>query len=88
VPFGLNLGDSDPSSAEMIVAAERADFLGAVRAAAVSLCADLVIKARTDSFLRRAGSPQVQLAASIDRGARFLAAGVDCVYPIAVGIPR
>jgi 2-methylisocitrate lyase-like PEP mutase family enzyme len=45
---------------------------------------DLVINARIDSFLRRAGSPQEQLAASIDRGAQYLAAGADCVYPITV----
>lgn len=85
---GLNLEDSDPSSGEMIDAAEQADFLAAVRAAAMALGPDLVINARTDSFLRRAGSPAEQLAASIDRGARYLAAGADCVYPIAVADPE
>jgi 2-methylisocitrate lyase-like PEP mutase family enzyme len=85
---GLNLEDSDPSGQELIDAAEQADFLAAVRAATVSLGGDLVINARTDSFLRRAGSPQEQLAASIDRGARYLAAGADCVYPIAAGDPE
>jgi 2-methylisocitrate lyase-like PEP mutase family enzyme len=84
---GLNLEDSDPPSGEMIDAAEQADFLAAVRAAAVSQGVDLVINARTDSFLRRAGSPREQLAASIDRGARYLAAGADCVFPIAVTDP-
>lgn len=84
---GLNLEDSDPPSGEMIDAAEQADFLAAVRAAAESLGADLVINARTDAFVRRAGTPEEQLAASIDRGARYLAAGADCVYPIAVGDP-
>jgi 2-methylisocitrate lyase-like PEP mutase family enzyme len=85
---GLNLEDSDPPSGEMIDAAEQADFLAAVRAAALSLGVDLVINARTDSFLRRVGSPEEQLAASIDRGARYLAAGADCVYPIAVEEPE
>jgi 2-methylisocitrate lyase-like PEP mutase family enzyme len=80
---GLNLEDSDPSSREMIDAAKHAELLAAVRAAATSAGVDLVINARTDSFVRRAGSPQEQLAASIDRGARYLAAGADCVYPIA-----
>lgn len=84
---GLNLEDSDPPSGEMIDAAEQADFLAAVRAAALSLGVDLVINARTDSFLRRVGSPEEQLAASIDRGARYLAAGADCVYPIVVEEP-
>jgi 2-methylisocitrate lyase-like PEP mutase family enzyme len=81
---GLNLEDSDPASGQMIDAAEQADFLAAVRSAAQTAGIDLVINARTDSFLRRSGSPEEQLAASIDRGARYLAAGADCVYPIAV----
>jgi len=85
---GLNLEDSDPPSGEMIDVAEHADFLAAVRAAAVSLGVDLVVNARTDSFLRRAGSPEEQLAASIDRGARYLEAGADCVYPIAAEDPE
>ncbi|MQA10410.1 MAG: isocitrate lyase/phosphoenolpyruvate mutase family protein [Pseudonocardiaceae bacterium] len=84
---GLNLEDSNPPSGEMIDAAEQADFLAAVRAAAVSGGVDLVINARTDSFLRRAGSPEAQLAATLDRGTRYLAAGADCVYPIAVADP-
>jgi 2-methylisocitrate lyase-like PEP mutase family enzyme len=85
---GLNLEDSDPASGTMIDAAEQADFLAAVRSAAVSAGVDLVINARTDSFLRGAGSPDEQLAASLDRAARYLAAGVDCVYPIAAGDPE
>ena len=71
----------------MIDAAEQADFLAAARAAAASLGVDLVINARTDSFLHQAGSPEEQLSATLDRGARYLAAGADCVYPIAVGDP-
>src|SRR5438552_12019565 len=48
---GLNLEDSDPSSREMIDAVEQVDFLSAVRSAAVSADFDLVINARTDSFV-------------------------------------
>jgi 2-methylisocitrate lyase-like PEP mutase family enzyme len=84
---GLNLEDSNPPSGEMIDAAEQVDFLAAVRSAGTSAGVDLVINARTDSFLRRAGSPEEQLAASIDRGPRYLAAGADCVYPIAAVDP-
>lgn len=84
---GLNLEDSDPASGEMVDAAEQADFLAAVRAAARSLGVDLVINARTDAFLRKAGSPAERLGASIERGGRYLAAGVDCVYPIGAGDP-
>jgi 2-methylisocitrate lyase-like PEP mutase family enzyme len=85
---GLNMEDSDPPTGEMIDPAEQADFLAAVRSAAVSAGVDLVINARTDSFLRTVGSPQEQVEASIDRGARYLAAGADCVYPIAAGDPN
>lgn len=84
---GLNLEDSDPGNGTMIDAGEQADFLAGVRAAAQSSGLDLVINARTDSFLRRAGSPEERLAATIDRGTRYLAAGADCVYPIGAGDP-
>jgi 2-methylisocitrate lyase-like PEP mutase family enzyme len=80
---GVNLEDSDPPSGVMIDVGEQADFVAAVRSAAAARGVDLVINARTDSFLRRAGSTEEQLAASIDRGTRYLAAGADCVYPIA-----
>ncbi|GAA3009100.1 isocitrate lyase/phosphoenolpyruvate mutase family protein [Streptosporangium longisporum] len=84
---GLNLEDSDPSTEQMIDIGEQADFLAAVREAARSQGVDLVVNARTDSFLRQAGSPQERLAATLERGARYLAAGADCVYPIAAGAP-
>jgi len=84
---GVNLEDSDPPSGEMIEVGEQAEFLAAVRAAAEAAGVDLVINARTDSFVRRVGSPQEQLAASLERGERYLAAGADCVYPIAAVEP-
>lgn len=84
---GVNLEDSDPPSGEMVDTAEQADFLAAVRSAALSAGLDLVTKARTDSFLRRVGSPEQQLAGSIDRGQRYLAAGADCVFPIGATDP-
>ncbi|GGS66759.1 carboxyvinyl-carboxyphosphonate phosphorylmutase [Planobispora rosea] len=84
---GLNLEDSNPPDGNMVDVAEQTDFLAAVRDAAVSLNVDLVINARTDAFLRRSGPPEAQLAATLDRGARYLAAGADCVYPIGVGDP-
>jgi 2-methylisocitrate lyase-like PEP mutase family enzyme len=82
---GLNLEDSEPHTGEMIDPAEQADFLASVREAAESLGVDLVINARTDSFLRQAGSLTEQLDATIERGTRYLAAGADCVYPIGLG---
>lgn len=84
---GLNLEDSDPPTQSMVDPAQQADFLAAVRAAAVAQGVDLVINARTDSFVRQAGSPQECVAASVERGTRYLAAGADCVYPIGAGDP-
>lgn len=84
---GLNLEDSDPATGAMVDTERQADFLAGVRAAAQAQGVDLVINARTDSFLRRAGTPQEQLDASIERGSRYLAAGADCVYPLGVSEP-
>ncbi len=79
---GLNLEDSDPATGDLVDPAEQADFLAAIRAAAGT---ELVINARIDAFLRKAGSPEEQLRTALDRAARYLAAGADCVYPIGVG---
>ncbi|GAA4923474.1 isocitrate lyase/phosphoenolpyruvate mutase family protein [Nonomuraea thailandensis] len=79
---GLNLEDSDPASGRLLDVGEQADFLAAVRQEAQYLGVDLVINARTDAFLRQAGTPEEQVATTLERGARYLAAGADCVYPI------
>ncbi|HEY3561746.1 MAG TPA: isocitrate lyase/phosphoenolpyruvate mutase family protein [Kribbella sp.] len=79
---GLNLEDSDPATGTLVDPAEQADFLAAVRAAAGDA---LVINARIDAFLRQAGTPEDQLRTALDRAAKYLAAGADCVYPIGVG---
>jgi 2-methylisocitrate lyase-like PEP mutase family enzyme len=84
---GLNLEDSDPATGTMVDPAQQADFLAAVRSAAQAARIDLVINARTDSFVRRAGTPGEQLAAAADRGSRYLAAGADCVYPLGATDP-
>jgi 2-methylisocitrate lyase-like PEP mutase family enzyme len=82
---GLNLEDSDPATGALVDVAEQADFLAAVRAAVTAAGTDLVINARTDCFLRQQGAPEQQLAASIERGSRYLVAGADCVYPLGAG---
>lgn len=79
---GLNLEDSDPGTGAMLDIEEQAAFLSSVRGAAQARDLDLVINARTDAFLRKAGTPDEQLKASVDRGNRYLAAGADCVYPL------
>ena len=84
---GVNLEDSDPATGELVDPDVQAEFLAAVRAAAVAQGADLVVNARTDSFIRGHGTPGEQVSASIDRGRRYLEAGADCVYPIATDGP-
>src|SRR5260221_1957624 len=83
----MKLEDSDPHSGGIVDVAEQADFLAAVRSAALSAGLDLVINARTDSFQRRAGPPAEQLSVSIDPRQRYLAAGGDCVFPIGAADP-
>lgn len=85
---GLNLEDSDPATGALVEPADQARFLQAVRAAADRLGHDLVINARTDSFLRAVGTPEEQLEASVQRGNLYLEAGADCVYPLGAGEPR
>ncbi|GGO29694.1 carboxyvinyl-carboxyphosphonate phosphorylmutase [Microbispora rosea subsp. aerata] len=85
---GCNLEDSDPPTGAMIDAAEQADFLAAVRAAADEAGTGLVINARVDTFMHGSGTPEERLAEAIDRGRRYLAAGADCVYPILASDPE
>ncbi|MFB7494146.1 isocitrate lyase/phosphoenolpyruvate mutase family protein [Streptomyces sp. NPDC056161] len=54
---------------------EQADWLAAVRSAAGD---ELFVNARVDTFLRGVMDP----GAAIERGAAYVAAGADCVYPI------
>jgi 2-methylisocitrate lyase-like PEP mutase family enzyme len=84
---GVNLEDSDPATGELVDPDVQAGFLAAVRAAAVARGVDLVVNARTDSFIRRQGTLEEQVLASVDRGRRYLDAGADCVYPIATDDP-
>ncbi|MEV7805231.1 isocitrate lyase/phosphoenolpyruvate mutase family protein [Microbispora sp. NPDC088329] len=85
---GCNLEDSDPATGTMIDAAEQADFLAAVRAAAAKAGTDLVINARVDTFIHGAGTPGERLAEALDRAGRYLDAGADCVYPILASDPE
>lgn len=85
---GLNLEDSDPATGSLVDVDVQVTFLRNVRSAAEAADVDLVVNARTDSFLRQVGSPEERLAASIARGNRYLEAGADCVYPLGTGDPH
>jgi 2-methylisocitrate lyase-like PEP mutase family enzyme len=82
---GCNLEDTDHHGGGVLIEVDRqAAFLSDVRAAADAAGVHIVINARVDTFIRRVGDEQEQLAEAIRRGGLYLAAGADCVYPIAV----
>jgi 2-methylisocitrate lyase-like PEP mutase family enzyme len=77
---GINLEDMMPGAAELEPVALQADKIRAIVKAANKSGVRLVINARTDVFLRAIGAPESRLAAAIERGKAFLAAGADCVF--------
>ncbi|MQY04569.1 isocitrate lyase/PEP mutase family protein [Actinomadura macrotermitis] len=72
---GLNLEDSRDHA--LLDAEAQAAYIAALRAADPGL----VINARVDTFVT--GAPEA-LPEALARGRRYLEAGADCVYPIAV----
>ncbi len=81
---GCNLEDSDPATKRLIELEEQADFLAAVRSAALHSGVDLVINARVDTFAR---GHERAVEEGLRRAQRYLAAGADCVYPITAADP-
>jgi 2-methylisocitrate lyase-like PEP mutase family enzyme len=87
---GCNLEDTDYAAGRLRDPDEHAEWLGAIRHAAAQDGYGLVINARVDvfvgSFLAGAGSgTQAELVPdALRRAQAYLAAGVDCVYPIAL----
>src|SRR5262245_57676294 len=89
---GCNLEDTDHAAGSLRDPARHAEWLSAVREAALADDYPLVINARVDVFLgpffSGAGTPQDELLPEALRRARaYLDAGVDCVYPIALWEP-
>jgi 2-methylisocitrate lyase-like PEP mutase family enzyme len=86
---GCNLEDTDHVTGELRHPVENADRLRAVREAAGAGGYELVINARIDVFLSAllSGSETPQgelLPEALERARAYHAAGVDCVYPIAL----
>jgi len=85
---GCNLEDTDHHGSGVLVDAQRqADFLARVRRAADTRGVHVVINARVDSFIRKVGDADAQLADGTRRARLYLEAGADCVYPIALADP-
>lgn len=86
---GCNLEDTDHRAQGLVDADVQAERLAAVRAAAADAGVPIVINARIDVFLPSSGiAEDDRVAEAIRRGRRYLAAGVDCLYPIGVGDER
>jgi 2-methylisocitrate lyase-like PEP mutase family enzyme len=82
---GCNLEDTDHHGAGdgvLVDVDAQAARIAAVKEAGRQAGVDVVVNARTDAFARRLDDP---VAASIERGRAYLAAGADCVYPIVAG---
>lgn len=81
---GMNLEDTDWTDVAQALrdTAQQVDRIRAVRRAASKIGVPVVVNARIDAFLRTDGDHRAVLDEAIDRGARYLAAGADCVYPI------
>lgn len=73
---GCNLEDSDPATRKLLDPGRQAEWLAEVCAAADG---GLLVNARVDAYVRGADDP---LAAAVERGRLYAAAGAGCVYPI------
>ena len=81
---GCNLEDSDHRGGGLVEADTHAERVAAVKRAGRAARVDVVVNARTDVFLRGEGTLVEQRREAVRRGRRYLEAGADCVYPIAV----
>ncbi len=83
---GLNLEDTDRSGPAPVLSGLEAgaERIAAVRRAAKGAGVPIVINARIDCFLRGSGELAERLEDAIARARAYLAAGADCVYPIAL----
>jgi 2-methylisocitrate lyase-like PEP mutase family enzyme len=74
---GLNVEDS--TTGRLVPVAEQAEVVRAIRAAVP----DLVVNARIDVFIRKAGGvDDTDVDDTVARAGAYLEAGADCVYPI------
>jgi 2-methylisocitrate lyase-like PEP mutase family enzyme len=80
---GCNLEDTDHHGGHerrtLVPVDAQAARLAAVKEAGRRAGVDIVVNARIDAFVARLDDP---VAASIERGRAYLAAGADCCYPI------
>jgi len=76
---GCNLEDGDAAGGVRPID-EHATRVALARAAGSVAGVPVVINARTDVFLAQVGEPAARVAAALERGRAYLAAGADCVF--------
>jgi 2-methylisocitrate lyase-like PEP mutase family enzyme len=80
---GLNLEDTDHHGAGGLADADaHAERLRALKGAGNAAGVNLVLNARVDTFVRRAGTLQEQVAEGLRRARLYREAGADSIYPI------
>ncbi len=82
-PDGLKTGTPPIRSLE-----DAASRIRAAREAARAAGVPIVINARTDLYIKNIGDEQSRFDEAMARGRAYLAAGADCVYPIALRDPE
>lgn len=81
---GLRPGTQPPQSPPIRSIEDAAARIRAAREAAKALGVPLVINARIDLYIKNIGDEESRFAETVARGRAYLAAGADCIYPIAL----
>jgi 2-methylisocitrate lyase-like PEP mutase family enzyme len=79
---GYNYEDTDHRGGGLVPAEQQAERIAALKSAGRAAGADLVLNARVDVFIQRAGTAEEQLAEGLRRARLYRDAGADCIYPI------
>jgi 2-methylisocitrate lyase-like PEP mutase family enzyme len=92
--IGVNLEDGlrpdqhAPGSPPIRKIEDAAERIRAARDAAKSAGVPIVINARTDLYIKNIGDEEGRFDEAVSRGRAYLAAGADCIYPIALRDPE
>src|SRR5437868_10034936 len=86
---GVNLEDGLKTGSPPIRSVEDAAArIRAAREAAQTAGVPIVINARTDLYIKNIGDGASRFDETVARGRAYLAAGADCIYPIALRDPE
>jgi len=85
---GLRPAEVKPGSPPIRSLDDAAARIGAAREAASAAGVPIVINARTDLYIKNIGDDESRFDKTVARGRAYLAAGADCIYPIALRDPE